>query len=136
MPDIVGLHHLSLPASDCVLSSDWYERVLGFSRVLVEEEEDAVTTVALQHDCDVLLYLRLDRRTIKAPSGSAYHGPALSFSVRSRSDLDAWDEWLTTLGVDHSGPRQVHLGWAVDIAGPDGLLIQLHTRERLSAEPD
>ncbi len=61
MPDIVGLHHRSLPASDCVISSDWYERVPGFIRVLVEEEEDAVTAVALQHTCDVLLYLRLDR---------------------------------------------------------------------------
>jgi glyoxylase I family protein len=136
MPDIVGLHHLSLPASDCVLSSDWYERVLGFSRVLVEEEEDAVTTVALQHDCGVLLYLRLDRRGIEGPNGRAHHGPALSFSVRGRADLDAWDEWLTTLGVGHSRPRQVHLGWAVDIDGPDGLLIQLHTQERLSADPD
>ena len=142
MPDIVGLHHLSLPASDCVISSDWYERVLGFSRVLVEEEEDAVTTVALQHNCDVLLYLRLDRRGIlarrgiKALNGATYHGPALSFGVPSRRDLDAWDDWLTALGVEHSAPRQVHLGWAVDIEGPDGLLIQLHTHERLSADPD
>jgi glyoxylase I family protein len=136
MPDIVGLHHLSLPASDCVLSSDWYERVLGFSRVLVEEEEDAVTTVALQHNCEVLIYLRLDRRGVRALNRSAYHGLAVSFSVRGRGDLDAWDEWLTTLGVDHTPPRQVHLGWAVDINGPDGLLIQLHTHERLSADPD
>jgi catechol 2,3-dioxygenase-like lactoylglutathione lyase family enzyme len=136
MPDIVGLHHLSLPASDCMRSSDWYERVLGFARVLVEEEEDAVTTVALQHSCEVLLYLRLDRQASKASNGGAHRIPALSFSVGSRSDLEAWDEWLTTLGVDHSAACQVHLGWALDIAGPDGLLIQLHTRERLSADPD
>jgi len=136
MPDIVGLHHLSLPASDCVISSDWYERVLGFSRVLVEEEEDAVTTVALQHQCDVLLYLRLDRRRRKAVDGTAHHETAVSFRVPSRTDLDAWDKWLTALGVEHSAPRQVHLGWAVDIAGPDGLLVQLHTHERLSADPD
>ncbi len=136
MPDIVGLHHLSLPASDCVASSDWYERVLGFSRVLVEEDEDAVTTVALQHDCDVLLYLRLDRRGIETVDEAAPHGPALSFRVHSRRDLDAWDERLTALGVEHSVPRQVHLGWAIDFAGPDGLLIQLHTHERISADPD
>jgi catechol 2,3-dioxygenase-like lactoylglutathione lyase family enzyme len=134
--DIVGLHHLSLPASDCVISSDWYERVLGFSRVLIEEEEDVVSTVAVQHDCDVLIYLRLDRRGIQAADGTADHGPALSFRVPSRADLDSWDERLTTLGVEHSAPHEVHLGWAVDVAGPDGLLIQLHTRERLSADPD
>jgi glyoxylase I family protein len=135
VPDIVGLHHVSLPASDCLIGSDWYERVLGFSRVLVEEEEDDVTTVALQHQSDVLLYLRRDRRGADA-LGMAQHGPAVSFRVRSREDLDAWDERLTALGVDHSAPRQAHLGWAIDIAGPDGLLIQLHTYERLSADPD
>ena len=136
MPDILGLHHLSLPASDCVLSSDWYERVLGFSRVLVEEEEDTVTTVALQHTCEVMLYLRLDRRGTNAMNSGACHGPFLSFSVRSRRDLDDWSEWLTAQGVEHSAPREVHLGWAVDIEGPDDLLIQLHTHERLSADPD
>jgi glyoxylase I family protein len=136
MPDLVGLHHVSLPASDCVTSSDWYERVLGFSRILVEEEENAVTTVALQHQCDVLLYLRLDRRCLEYFGRTAHHGPALSFRVPSREDLDAWDQRLTGLGVEHSAPRQVHLGWAVDIAGPDGLLIQLHTLERLSTDPD
>ena len=136
MPDIVGLHHLSLPARDCMLSSDWYERVLGFSRVMIEEEEDAVITVALQHQCDVLLYLRLDRRGIETTDGTAHLRPALSFRVPSTRDLDAWDERLTALGIEHSAPRQVHLGWAVDVAGPDGLLIQLHTHERLSADPD
>jgi glyoxylase I family protein len=136
MPDIVGLHHVSLPASDCVLSSDWYERVLGFSRVLVEEEEDAVTTVVLQHSCGVMIYLRLDRRGVRPVDSGAYYRPALSFRVPSRSDLDAWDERLTALGVEHSAPRPAHLGWAVDIEGPDSLLIQLHTRERLSADPD
>jgi glyoxylase I family protein len=138
MPDIVGMHHLSLPASDCVISSDWYERVLGFTRVLIEEEEDAISTVALQHRCGVLLYLRLDRRGIRPTAdGTAPGRPiALSFGVPSRRDLESWDERLTALGVEHSAPRQVHLGWAVDVAGPDGLLIQLHTQERISADPD
>jgi glyoxylase I family protein len=136
MPDLVGLHHVSLPASDCLLSSDWYERVLGFTRLLVEEEEDTVTTVAVQHRCDVLLYLRLDRRGVEAFGPTAQHGPVLSFSVPNREDLDAWADRLTALGVEHSAPRQAHLGWAVDIAGPDGVRIQLHTLERLSGDPD
>jgi glyoxylase I family protein len=136
MPEIDGLHHLSLPTSDCLVSSDWYERVLGFSRVLIAEEEAVVTTVALQHQCNVLLYLRLGRRENGAVDRTALHGFALSFLVPSRDDLDSWDERLTALGVDHSPPRQVHLGWALDLTGPDGMLIQLHTREPLSGDPD
>lgn len=40
MPDIIGLHHLSLLTADAVRSGEWYEQVLGFDRILVEEDED------------------------------------------------------------------------------------------------
>jgi catechol 2,3-dioxygenase-like lactoylglutathione lyase family enzyme len=132
MPQITGLHHVSLPTADVARSSDWFERVLGFVPVLMEEEEEAVTMIVLQHQCRVLLYLRLAQTPI--PAGSASGGAAVSFLVDSRDDLMAWQRRLTDLGVEHSGPRDAHLGWAVDIAGPDGLRIELHTHEELSAD--
>jgi catechol 2,3-dioxygenase-like lactoylglutathione lyase family enzyme len=132
MPHITGLHHVSLPAADVAHSSDWYERVLGFVPVLMEEDEDSVTMIVLEHQCGVLLYVRLARGQI--PAGTAVGGEAVSFLVDSRDDLISWHQRLTELGVEHSGPRDAHLGWALDIAGPDGLRIELHTREELSAD--
>ncbi len=38
----------------------------------------------------------------------------------SKDDLMLWDLRLTELGVEHSGPRDAHLGWALDIAGRTG----------------
>jgi catechol 2,3-dioxygenase-like lactoylglutathione lyase family enzyme len=133
MPHITGLHHVSLPAADVMRSSDWYERVLGFVPILMEEGEDAVTMIALEHECRVLLYVRLAHGQIAA--GTAAGGAAVSFLVDSRDDLIAWHQRLTELGIEHTGPREAHLGWALDITGPDGLRIQMHTREELSAGP-
>jgi catechol 2,3-dioxygenase-like lactoylglutathione lyase family enzyme len=132
MPNITGLHHVSLPAADVARSSDWYERVFGFVPILMEEDEDAVTMIVLEHQSGVLLCLRLAPGPI--PAGSTTGGAAVSFLVNSKDDLIAWQLRLTELGVEHSGPRNAHLGWALDIAGPDGLRVQLHTREELSAE--
>jgi catechol 2,3-dioxygenase-like lactoylglutathione lyase family enzyme len=133
MPQITGLHHVSLPTADVARSSDWFERVLGFVPVLMEEDEDAVTMIVLEHQCRVLVYLRLAQEQL--PAGAPDGGEAVSFLVDSRDELIAWKQRLTELGVEYSGPRDAHLGWALDIAGPDGLRIELHTHEELSADP-
>ena len=69
----------------------------------------------------------------------AWHGlgsaaAVLGFRVASRADLVLWDERLAELGAQHSGPRQAHLGWALDVIDPSGLRIQLHTYEAISAD--
>ena len=132
VPNITGLHHVSLPAAEVVRSSDWYERVLGFVPILMEEDEDTVTMIVLEHQCRVLLYLRLAPGPI--PAVSTAGGAAVSFLVDTRDDLIAWQLRLAELGSEHSGPHDAHLGWALDMTGPDGLRIQLHTREELSAD--
>jgi len=134
MAKICGFHHVSLPANDLDRSGDWYERVFGFQRVLIEEDEDRVTMVMLEHPEGMLLCLH------QSPDlGPAWHGlvcavAVLSFRVASRADLVAWDKRLAELGAEHSGPRQAHLGWALDVIDPSRLRIQLHTYEAISAD--
>ena len=134
MAQISGFHHVSLPASDLDRSSDWYERVFSFRRVLIEEDEDRVTMVMLEHPEGMLLCLH------HSPDlGQAWHGldsavAVLSFRVASRADLVAWAKRLAELQTEHSGPRQAHLGWALDVLDPSGLRIQLHTYETISAD--
>jgi len=129
MAQISGFHHVSLPASDLDRSADWYERIFGFERILTEEEEDRVTMVMLEHSEGMLLCLHQSPEARPASSVAA-----LSFRVASRTDLEQWDKRLTEFGATHSGPRQAHLGWALDVVDPSGLRIQLHTREAISAD--
>ena len=120
---------MSLPASDLDRSADWYERVFGFERILIEEEEDRVTMVMLEHPEGMLLCLH------QSPEASPVSAVAvLSFCVADRADLELWEKRLTELGARHSSPRQAHLGWALDVTDPSGLRIQLHTREAISVD--
>ncbi len=136
MARISGFHHVTLPARDLDRSGDWYERVFGFQRVLIEEDEDRVTMVLLEHPEGMLLCLHQPPDPDPGPAwqwlGSAV--AVLSFRVASRADLVLWDRRLAELGAEHSSPRQAHLGWALDVTDPSGLRIQLHTFEAVSAD--
>ena len=134
MTRICGFHHVSLPASDLDRSSDWYEHVFGFERVLIEEDEDRITMVMLKHPEGMLLCLHRSPDLSLAWHGLGSAAAVLGFRVASRADLMLWDERLAELGTQHSGPRQAHLGWALDVIDPSGLRIQLHTYEAISAD--
>ena len=134
MAQIRGFHHVSLPASDLDRSGDWYERVFGFRRVLIEEDEDCVTMVMLEHPEGMLLCLHQSPDLGQAWRGLGSAVAVLSFRVASRADLMAWDKRLTDIETQHSSRRQAHLGWALDVIDPSGLRIQLHTCETISAD--
>ncbi|HYB86676.1 MAG TPA: VOC family protein [Streptosporangiaceae bacterium] len=136
MAQIAGFHHVSLPAADVQRSGDWYERVFGFECVLVEEEEDHVTAVTLEHPAGMVLVVHRSPDLVTRWYGSPGAPAVLGFRVGSRDDLTAWDKRLTELGAAHSGPRRAHLGWALDVTDPSGLRIQLHTREVISADDE
>lgn len=136
MAQICGFHHVSLPARDLERNGDWYEHVFGFERVLIEEDEDRITMVMLEHPEGMVLCLHqspnpdLDLTWFGLGNAVA----VLGFRVASRADLVLWEKRLAELGIQHSGRRQAHLGWALDVIDPSGLRIQLHTYEAISAD--
>jgi catechol 2,3-dioxygenase-like lactoylglutathione lyase family enzyme len=132
MAQIHGIHHVGLPATDVAGSSDWYQQTFGFACVLLEEEEDCVTAAVLEHSAGITLHLY--QTTIDHLAAAWFKGPApvLSFLVADKTELLGWEKRLTELGIEHSDVRQAHLGWAIDTVGPDGLGLQLHTREEVS----
>ena len=136
MAEIAGFHRVCLPAVDVLRSSDWYERVFGFECVLIEEEEDHIRAVMLEHPAGMLVSLHLAPDLVTRWYGSAGGPAALGFRVGSLGDLVRWDQRLTELGAGHSGPRPAHLGWALDVVDPSGLRIQLHTGEVVSADDE
>jgi hypothetical protein len=119
-----------VPARDPLAASDWYVRVFDFVALLVEERENEVTAVLLQHRCGARLMLR----SAAEPSARLRDYPLFGLSVANHDELLRWVEHLTTLNVEHSGVHQAHLGWAVTVTGPDQVRIQLHTEEGPSGE--
>ncbi len=136
MAQIAGFHHVSLPARDAERSGDWYGRVFGFECVVIEEEEDHVKAVMLEHPAGMLLAVHQAPDLVTHWYGSPGAPAALCFRVGSRDDLARWDQRLTELGAEHSSPRRAHLGWALDVIDPSGLRIQMHTPEVISADDE
>jgi hypothetical protein len=101
--------------------------VLGLEPLLVEENEDGVTGVVLHLPVGIVLGLHLDRHRAEALRGFA----VAAFSV---PDLSAWVEYLDRRGVHHSEPEDCHLGHAMHLTDPDGLVVELHSREQPSAD--
>ena len=132
VPLLVGVHHVTVPASDPLAARDWYAWVFDFAAVLIEERENEVTAVLLQHPCGVRLLLR----HAAEPLGALRGYPLFGLSVASHDELLSWVEHLNTFDVAHSGVHQAHLGWAVTVIGPDQVHIQLHTEEGPSGEAE
>lgn len=127
---VVGLHHVRLPVDDVWVSRDWYTAVLGFVAVLDVEEEDGPTGVVVRHPSGFVLGLHRDTARARALSGFA----VLGLQVADRRALDAWAEHLDHLGVGHEPVAHGVLGWYVDVADPDGILVRLHCAE--SPDPE
>lgn len=132
MPLLIGVHHVSVPSSDPLTASDWYVRVFDFASLLIEERENEVTAVLLQHPCGARLLLRRAAEPLATLRGY----PLFGLSVANQHELLRWVEHLTTFDVEHSGLHEAHLGWAVTVIGPDLVRIQLHTDEGPSAEDE
>ncbi len=127
VPQIVGLHHVRLPVSNVLVSRDWYLDVLGFECVLVEEEEDRVTGVVLEHPSGVVIGLHEQPDRASALRGFVVVGLAVS-------DATEWVEYLDRCNVVHGQLDDRHLGQCLRVADPDGMLIELHTLDQPSAD--
>ena len=132
VPTLTRLYHVSVPTSDPLASSDWFERVLGFVTVLIEEHENEVVAMLLQHPCGARLLLRRTEVPLAALRGY----PLFALSVASYTELLLWEEHLTTLDAEHSAVHPAHLGWAMTVTGPDLILIQLRTDDGPSGEDE
>jgi catechol 2,3-dioxygenase-like lactoylglutathione lyase family enzyme len=126
----VALHHVRLPVSDVMRSQDWYTEVFGFETRLCLEDEGQVVGVVISHRSGLNLGLHHDPDLARTLRGFC----CLALSVGSHDDLTRSCARLDALGIDHTAPTEGHLGWYIEAADPDGIVIQLHTADQPSAD--
>jgi catechol 2,3-dioxygenase-like lactoylglutathione lyase family enzyme len=129
-PGIVGVHHVRLPVSEVVRSSEWYQDVFGFEPRLRLEEEDQIIGCVVGQRSGLTLGLHHAPALAQALKGFC----SIALSVRTHSDLAQWCAYLDGLGVAHSRPAEGHLGWYVEVPDPDELIVQLHTIEQPTSD--
>jgi catechol 2,3-dioxygenase-like lactoylglutathione lyase family enzyme len=129
---LAGVHHVCLPVSDVERAADWFAEVLGFVACVTSEDENHVTSILLEHTSGAAVLLRADPARAVALSGF----PALAFAVTSASELRAWGDHLTSVGVVHTEAAPAHLGWTIRLWGPDKIELRLTTPAPLDGAAD
>jgi catechol 2,3-dioxygenase-like lactoylglutathione lyase family enzyme len=127
MPDIVGIHHVSVTVSDIERSVSWYSEVLGLGKLLEEKHPgDAGYAIVLgKPDWSMCLGLHTHptnegERFSETRTGLDH----ISFAVSSRAELTAWEARLTDLGVEHS-PICDQQGYSVLVfRDPDNIQLE------------
>lgn len=122
LPSSSGLHHIPIPVRDPEASCDGYVRVLGFEPLMELEEEKGVVGAVLRHSQGLVVGLHRDVPRATALSGFA----VLGIGVENRGQLGVWAATLDRLGLSHGDQLQGHLGWYMDVADPDGIVIRFH----------
>ena len=127
--NISGVDHVSLTVRDVGRSEAWYERVLGFQKVMDHLHESGSVAVLQEPTSGTGLGLNQHRgHAGEAFSETRTGMDHVSFRVPSRAALDLWVERLDELGIQHAGVTDVHspVPFAVlPFRDPDGIALEL-----------
>ena len=122
----IGIGHLDLSVSDVEASAAWYETVLGLRRLRRVAFPER-TMIVLRHDPSGLVVgLNQHQGFPGEPFDERRAGlDHVGFAVARRQDLDAWQERLTALGVEHSPVSDTEVGSALVFRDPDHIQLEL-----------
>lgn len=126
MPELVGVHHVSLSVSDRDRSAAWYAEVLGFVELLREDGELRRAAVMRfpggGYSVGLTEHLPVDEAGFDPRHRGLDH---VAFTVADRAGLDEWARRLDEAGIEHSGVVTVPVGAILNFRDPDGIALAL-----------
>jgi catechol 2,3-dioxygenase-like lactoylglutathione lyase family enzyme len=123
MRDLAGIHHVTLPVADVGRSRNWYARAFGLE-VLHEPTDTDAAQITMTHP-SASIEVALRRDPLRAGSLAGFN--VLSFAVGTIDDLDALVARLDAQQIGHGPPTTSSTGVYVDVADPDGIVVQVTT---------
>ena len=130
MPDIAGIHHVSVTVTDLERSVPWYTEVLGLTKLMDEQHpnDEGHAVVLGKPDWSMCVGLHTHptnsrERFLESRTGLDH----ASFTVTNRAELQAWEKRLTELGVDHSPVNDKGAYAVVVFRDPDNIQLELIT---------
>ncbi|MDS1272535.1 VOC family protein [Lipingzhangella sp. LS1_29] len=129
MPSFTGIAHLTLSVRDRDASVRFYRDVLGFQEFQTRDCGEWRRTMC-RHRSGVVLGLIEHKDHFNAVFDHRRVGvDHLAFTVSSSAELDAWEERLTELDIDHSPVVHAEQGRALTFADPDGFQLELYCED-------
>jgi glyoxylase I family protein len=127
MPDVSGIHHVSVTVTDIERSVPWYSELLGLTKLMEEAHPDGTGYAVVLGKPDWSMCVGLhthptnERERFSESKTGLDH---IGFMVSGRAELDAWESRLTELGVEHS-PVNDQGGYAVLVfRDPDNIQLE------------
>ena len=127
MPDVSGIHHVSVTVTDIERSVPWYSELLGLTKLMEESHPDGTgyAVVLGKPDWSMCVGLHTHPTNERERFSESRTGlDHIGFMVSGRAELDAWESKLTELGVEHS-PVNDQGGYAVLVfRDPDNIQLE------------
>ncbi len=127
MPDVSGIHHVSVTVTDIERSVPWYSELLGLTKLMEESHPDGTgyAVVLGKPDWSMCVGLHTHPTNERERFSESRTGlDHIGFTVSGRAELDAWESKLTELGVEHS-PVNDQGGYAVLVfRDPDNIQLE------------
>ena len=127
MPDVSGIHHVSVTVTDIERSVPWYSELLGLTKLMEESHPDGTGYAVVLGKPDWSMCVGLHTHPTNERERFAESRTGLDhigFMVSGRAELDAWESKLTELGVEHS-PVNDQGGYAVLVfRDPDNIQLE------------
>ncbi|MFM8349758.1 MAG: VOC family protein [Actinomycetales bacterium] len=120
-----ALDHLTLTVIDPARSAAWYQGLLG-SATVIEREGPTWTRKRLQWPDG--LVLGFTQHVGKTPNDRFDHERVgldhIGLGCATESEVRAWADRMSALGIDHGPVEDVPYGWAVTARDPDGIAVE------------
>jgi len=117
-------HHVTLTVTDLPRSIDWYERVLGMTKV-ADREGPTWKRALMRSEGGLVIGLtahegtgsdRFDERRVGLDH--------LSIACEDRDEVEAWERHLIELGVEHGDLVDAGYGRVLTSRDPDGIPVE------------
>jgi glyoxylase I family protein len=125
VPEITGVHHISLTVRDLSRSRSWYGDLLGLTD-LFEGGDDDVSYATFVHPSSQLVLGLREYRDGSGDRFDEFHTGMdhLAFAVSSQAELTAWVARLEELGIEHSPIAETPVGQVLTLRDPDNIQLE------------
>jgi catechol 2,3-dioxygenase-like lactoylglutathione lyase family enzyme len=125
-PGLEGLGHISLTVTDVDRSVEWYQRVLGLTKMMDEEHEGGHAVVLATPDFGVIVGLHHHESADGERFAETRTGlDHIAFNVANRAALESWIGRFDELGVDHGALKEAPYGALVAFRDPDNIQLEV-----------
>ena len=125
MPTITGAHHAAFTVTDADRSAAWYSDLLGLMTVLSGDDDDVSFRVLAHPDCGWVMGVRQYHTKASDRFDEFRTGlDHFAFAVSDRAELEAWEQELTSRGVEHSPIAETPIGTVLVFRDPDNIQLE------------